>query len=134
MNYCLFHVRCRDDHLTCTKVYNVLSLSSSNTIRIDCGSCSIVNPFIPWQKFEPKLLFTLLNKGFAEKKIGYRFAMGKLTQPSCKYELWSLRDTDSVRNWNTIPNIKHYRVNLLCININSYTGKKCIRFSNYGIV
>ena len=84
MRYCLFHVRCRDDYLTCTKMYDVLSFSSSNTTRIECGSCSVVILFNMWQTFEPKILFTLLDKVFSEKKIGHRFTMGKHIHPSCK--------------------------------------------------
>ena len=127
---CLFHVKCRDDPWTCTKVYNILSFSSSNTIRIECGSCSIVNPFNLWQTFEPKYRSLYWIKDSVRKKwdIDSQWEKLYIHHVHMQYEV------HATLNWITTPNIKHYRFNLLCIIINSYTGTKCMRFSNYGIV
>ena len=67
-------------------MYNVQPFSSSDTIRIECGSGSIVIPFNLWQTFEPKKPFILLDTEFSEKKLGYKLAMGKLIHPSVIYE------------------------------------------------
>ena len=80
----------------------------------------MVIPFNLWQTFEPKISFTLLDKEFGEKKIGYRFAMGKLTHPSGKHGLWSPRDIELEYN----SKYQALQSQFCCINIKSHTGKK----------
>ena len=58
----------------------------------------IVIPFNPWQTFEPKKSFILLDKGFSEKKLGNRLAMRKLIHPPFIYEKWSPRGIQHENN------------------------------------
>ena len=78
--------------------YSFLSFTpSTDSIRIECGTCSIVIPFLLWQRFESKRLYSfisLLDKGQSENELRFRFAIGKHGQLSPIYDIRTLVKLD----------------------------------------